>query len=392
MPTASVPRKSPRAPKICHHKNTGQAYVNLAGHRHYLGRFADPAAHEKGHRLIAEYLANGNRLRVEPKQVTIVELIAAYTAHVEATYKRPDGSPSQRSIDNISLAMVFPKSVYGATRAVEFGPLALRACIAHWVNSGLRRTTVNKRLGDLKRCFKWATSMEMIPPSVYQALSTVEGLRHGRCTAKESRIVTAVPEAHVFALRDHVARPVWGLIMLQWFTGARSGEVLNLRRCDIDTEGEVWRAKIAIHKTTLKGKTRTLYFGPQAQAILTEAFEGKSPFEPLFSPKEAERERYAACKSHGHHNRPPKPRKSDRTLRDAYCTDTYRRAIAEACKKAEIPQWHPHQLRHACATRIEQEFGLAAAACWLGHADVSITRTYAKLDQDQAVHLARKVG
>lgn len=147
MPTASPSRKSPRAPKICHHKSTGQAYVHLAGHRHYLGRFADPTSHEKGHRLIAEYLANGNRLRVEPKLVTIVELIAAYTAHVEATYKRPDGSPSQRSIDNISLAMVFPKSVYGATRAIEFGPLALRACIAHWVNSGLRRTTVNKRLG-----------------------------------------------------------------------------------------------------------------------------------------------------------------------------------------------------------------------------------------------------
>ena len=234
---SNAPKKSPRSPKISRHQ-TGQAYVCLGGHRHYLGRYDESAAHEKGHRLIAEFLANGKRLRVEPQAVTVTELIAAYLIHVEDTYRRHDGTVNRDTVANITLALDTAKEFYGTARVVEFGPLALRACVNAWVASGKRRTTVNKRLGDLKRLFKWGVSMEMIPPAVFHGLSTVEGLRHGRCTAKESRVVVAVAESHVLALQSHVARPVWGLIRLQWLSGARSGEILKLRRCDIDTTGD----------------------------------------------------------------------------------------------------------------------------------------------------------
>jgi len=68
-------KKSPRSPKISRHQ-TGQADVCLGGHRHYLGWYDESAAHEKGHRLIAEFPANGRRLRVEPQAVKVTELIA----------------------------------------------------------------------------------------------------------------------------------------------------------------------------------------------------------------------------------------------------------------------------------------------------------------------------
>ena len=369
MPTA----KSHRNPKIGRHAS-GQAYVQLSGHRHYLGRYDDPGAHEKGHRLISEWLANGRRIKVEPRAVTVTEIIAAYIAHAESVYRRPDGTPSKIGTSNILLALAVPKQYYGSARAVDFGPLALRACLNHWIAAGLRRTTCNKRLGDLKRAFKWAASMELIPVSTYQALLTVEGLRHGRCTAKESRVVTAVAEAHVFAIQDHVARPVWGLVQLQWYTGARSGEILKLRRCDIDCAGEIWSARIAQHKTALRGKARILYFGHNAQAVLREFFVGKSPFEFLFSPKDAEAERRAEMHAQrttplSCGNRPGTNRKETPAVSPGghYTSDSYRKAVTRACKSAGVPEWHPHQLRHSAATRIEKEFGLAAAACWLGH-------------------------
>ena len=47
------------------------------------------------------------------------------------------------------------------------------------------RATLNAHIGRVKRTFKWAASNELIPVSVFTALSTVEGLRRGR---------TAVPE------------------------------------------------------------------------------------------------------------------------------------------------------------------------------------------------------
>lgn len=187
--TAKNPR---RIPKVCKHRATGRAYVRLEGRCIYLGPHTDPKSLERGHRLIAEWLANGGRLRVAPEAVTLTEICAAYIEHVEGTFRRADGTPSAESIRNVGLALAVPRRFYGTAPAVEFGPLALRACIAQWVAAGLRRTTVNKRLGDVKRAFKWAVSMEMLPPSTFQALSTVEGLRHGRCNAKESRVVSPV--------------------------------------------------------------------------------------------------------------------------------------------------------------------------------------------------------
>lgn len=387
MPTSV----SPRTPKICKH-HSGQAYVTLSGHRHYLGKHDDPAAHEKGHRLIAEWLANGKRLRVEPRAVTVTEVIAAYLDHCDIYYRRPDGAPSERTIGNIELALAIPKQLYGSTRAVEFGPLALRACRDKWIAEGLRRTTINKRTGDLKRCFKWAVSHEMIPPAVYQGLASVEGLRKGRTEAKESRIVGAVAEAHVFALEGHVSRQVFGLIRLQLYSGARSGEILTLRRCDIDTTGDVWKVSLAHHKTAHKSKARTLYFGDRAQVILREFFVGKSPFEYLFSPKDAERERHAECEVHRRPNQKRNPKLTDRALGDHYTSDSYRKAVLRGCLDADVPTWHPHQLRHACATKLEREFGLAAAAVFLGHSHIDTTKIYAQLDATQALGLARKVG
>lgn len=385
------PSKSPRTPKICTHQ-TGQAYVTLGGHRFYLGPHADPASHEKGHRLIAEWLANGKRVRVEPQLVTVTEIVAAYLEHAEVYYRRPNGEPSERTQGNIRLALAVPKALYGNARAVAFGPLALRACRDKWIAQGLRRTTINARVQAVKQAFRWAVSCEMVPPTVYQGLAAVEGLRKGRSAAKESRVVTAVAESHVFALEGHVSRQVFGLIRLQLYSGARSGEILKLRRCDIDTSGEVWVARLELHKTAHKSKPRTLCFGPQAQAVLKEFFVGKSPFEYLFSPKDAERERYDACEVHRRPNQKPDPVETDRTLGDHYTADSYRKAVLRGCKSANVPIWHPHQLRHTCATKLEREFGLAAAAVFLGHAHMDTTKGYAALDAAQAVALARKVG
>jgi len=387
MPVSKSPRT--RIPKIGKHAS-GQAFIRLGGRMHYLGDYNSPTSHEKGFRLAAEFAANGNRLRVDPTAITLVELIDAYLDHCEKTYTRADGTPA--CTNNIVLALRDPKALYGSCPAVAFGPLALRVCLDRWERSGLRRSTCNKRLGDTKRLFKWATSREMIPVTAYQALCTVEGLRQGRCSAKESRIVNAVSEADVLTIQPHVSRTVFGMAMLQWFTGARSGEILKLRRCDINTQTDQWTAKISDHKNALKGKERVLVFGENSKRILREFFVGKSPFEYLFDPRDSERERHAACKGHRRPDQIPNEKKTKRTIGNHYTADSYRRAIERGCKKAGITPWHPHQIRHAAAMRVEEEFGLAGAAVWLGHADVSITRTYAKLRESQAIEIAQKVG
>lgn len=110
------------------------------------GLTGDPAAHTKGHRLIAEWLSNGRRLRVEPQAVTVCEVVTAYLKHAESYYRRPDGRPSTKTLDNQRLALTTVNQLYGVVRAVEFGPLALRACRDHWKSKGLGRTSINMRV------------------------------------------------------------------------------------------------------------------------------------------------------------------------------------------------------------------------------------------------------
>ena len=239
----------------------------------------------------------------------------------------------------------------------------------------------------------------MIPPATLAALQAVEGLHKGRSRAKESRIVTSVPEAHIEAVKPYVSRQVWGLIQVQLLTGARSGEVLKLRRADLDVSGMIWTSTIRDHKTAHHGKDRTLYFGERAQAVLREFFPGKGPWDYLFSPKDADQEyrkrKHAArvtplsCGNKPGSNQTDTP---ERTPGDYYTADSYRKAIGRACKAAGVPDWHPHRLRHTAATVIRKELGLEAAQVWLGHSRADVTQVYAEVDRARALAIAEHMG
>ena len=138
-------------------------------------------------------------------------------------------------------------------------------------------------------------------------------------------------------MRPHVSAPVWALIQLQLLTGARSGELVVLRPCDLDRSAPVWIYRPAEHKTSHHGHERVVYLGPQAQDVL-RPFLLRWPEEFCFSPAEDEEAR---------RGQPDRPRRPGRLPRERYDADSYGNAIRRACKKAKVPHWHPHQLRHA---------------------------------------------
>ena len=81
-----------------------------------------------------------------------------------------------------------------------------------------------------------------------------------------------------------------------------------------------------------------------------------------------------------------------RPKRERYDRDGYRRAIEYGIKKAVVPHWHPHQLRHLCATRVRAEFGLDSAQVILGHQSASITETYAEANRAKAIKVIGVIG
>lgn len=184
-------KKPPRTPKFRHHKASGQGFVELNGHRHYLGRFDLPETAEAYHRLVAEWIANGRSLPVVQDVITIMEVLARYLDHAKARYRTSDNEPS-REHDNFRRALRPVRRLYGNTKAVEFGPRALRTIRQLFIEAGNRRSGINSQVRRIKAVFKWAVGEQLVPPHIYGALCAVEGLKQGHPGVLEPQRVLPV--------------------------------------------------------------------------------------------------------------------------------------------------------------------------------------------------------
>ena len=337
-----------------------------------------------------------------PADMSINELLLAYLTHAQQYYVK-DGEETSE-VDSIRQALRFMKDLYGTTPARNFGPLALkvvrRAMIDHKITrkckhktvvlaQGLSRGNINKQIARIKRLFSWAVENELVPPATYQALAEVAGLRKGRTEAREKPPVLAVPQTWIDVTLPFLPPMVADMVRVQLLCGARPGELVILRPCDIDMSGPIWEYRPTRHKTEHHERDRIISFGPQAQAILKPYFP-LSTTGYLFSPLESERRR-----NEGRRKRPfdGEPWKVGSWIPgNHYDVASYRRAIRRACTRAGIPVWAPNQLRHAAGTNYRKAFGLETAQAILGHAELGTTQVYAEVDRELAREAARKMG
>lgn len=147
-------------------------------------------------------------------------------------------------------------------------------------------TNINFRRLKCYRIFKWAVGEELVASSVYHGLQAVQGLRRGRSGARETRPVRPVSDADIEAVLPFVAPAVAAMVRIQRLTGMRSGELVLMRACDIDTSGEVWLYTPAEHKNSWRNLPKVIPLGPKAQAILGPLIK-PDPMVYLFSPKDA---------------------------------------------------------------------------------------------------------
>ena len=394
-----MPRnRTPRTPKLRHHKASGNAVVTLDGKDFYLGKHGTPESREQYDRLIATWLAAGRRLPDDDDapQLTVVEIIRRYLKHA-ARYYVKDGKPTSE-MHLVVWAMRPLKALYARLPAEKFGPLALKSVRESQIERGLCRGDVNRVIGHIRRMFRWATENELIPPNVYHGLQAVAGLRKNRSEARETDPVTPVHETLVDAIRGKVSRQVWAMVELERLTGMRPGEVVTIRGCDLDMGGRLWVYTPNSHKTEHHGHIRTIHLGPQAQEVVKPFLTGDAAAH-LFSPRDAEAERrerlHANRKtplSYGNGPGTNRTRKPKRQPQDHYEVVSYRRAIHRACDAAGVPRWSPNRLRHNAATRLRKEYGLEAARVVLGHHSAAVTELYAEIDAAKAADIMLKSG
>jgi len=351
--------------------------------------------------------------------LTITELLAAYWRFAERHYRKNGRPTGQVRIIQDSIRPL--RQLYGTQLAGHFGCRELKAVRSAMQATGrLCRTEINRRIGVIRRVFRWGVSESIVPAGVMHSLRELLPLQRGRCEAHEAKPVTSVSDTVVEATIPFLPPVLQDVVRIQRLTGCRPGEVLQMRPADIDRTSEVWMFRPVSHKTEHHGKARLILLGPKAQVILTP-YLLRPQTSNCFSPAESESQRKRALRAN--RKSPVQPSQVDRRKvspkklpRDYYDRHAYGHAIRRAVETAnrvrlkellqrlgrpasrdeaeavKLPHWHPNQLRHAAATEIRSAAGLDVAAAVLGHSRPDTTLIYAGQDFTKAASIMRIIG
>jgi integrase len=341
---------------------------------------------------------------------TVAELWAAFRPHAETHYRRPDGSSTREaSFFALSMRPVLDRCADEPADAFR-GP-ELKRVREDMVAAGLCRRTVNKRVGRVRRVFRWGVSEGLVDPATLTALESVADLRAGRTAAPDHDEVAPADPAVVAATLPRLpCEQLRTMARLQLLTGMRPGEVCGLRPRDVVRDGTLrlgkrvvtlrpgsWAAVVPAkmaHARTLKVQVYLL--GPAARALLAP-WLARDPDAYLFSPAEAHAARMAALRAA--RKTPVQPSQADRTVRAPrrrpgghYTSSSYAHAVARACEAAGVPHWSPHQLRHTVAGAVDAAFGLEDTARVLGHASPDVTIGYVARDLERVAAIMEEIG
>lgn len=430
-------------------KRGDRAFVLIAGKRIYLGAWNSPESREAYEREVAQWLANGRKAAPEPELVPaparstkadpatggtcVVEVIEAFWKHAKSYYRHEDGTPTGVVERTIRYALRPLRLLYADLPADDFGTAALARLRNYMVEEGLARRVVNDRVDVVKRMFRWAESQQLVARGTYHNLATLEPLKPGRTLAPERDAVEPVAWEHVEATLPHLPDTLRAMVLLQWKTGMRPGEVVAIREADIDKSADDWIYRPRQHKSKHRGKRREVPLLAEARAILGPFLGAKREFLFVASGHKAKAVRYttstyaqavrrgaAAASAPGRHEAilaaiPANVRDffENKIRRLAAHLNAKRLALlveriatrkqldgeklaklavaALNAHKDTVPAWSPNQLRHAAATRIANAHRIEDAQLVLGHADMRTTARYVKPDLQRAIDAMRKL-
>jgi integrase len=373
------------APALRRHAK-GQAVVDVTlpgGDRKtlYLGDHGSKEAAAEYER-VCKVLKENNGVYNPPRsdQLSVNELLVEYVAHLEDEYRDPE-SPTgfTTTVHDRKYTLRFVKKTVGLLPASKLDAVAALAIRKAMVNHGIVRVQVNKRVGHLKALLKWAVLNKLVHPGQLAEVQAIPPLKPGRQGVTESKKRVPAPAAHVEAVVPHLSPALRAAVTVLRYSGARPGEVLSMRPADIDTtDPGRWAYRPKRHKTSYRGKTRTVPLGPKCIEAIRPWLAGCGPEDFIFSPRRSEEarsaERAARRKtplypSHAERNRKVREA-STRELGERFDAGSFSRAIKRAAKKARLPSFVPYQLRHLRATELRERHGSEHAKAVLGHSDL----------------------
>lgn len=376
-----MPRPVVFPPTITHHKHSGQARVRVGGRDVYLGPWESEESRTRYTALLAEMTAAPEKPDKNIHEnirapLLVCEILARWVIHARSYY-----SERGREREQFRLALRPLERKFGMTPAREFDAdrleeLQTAMLDGSWMDEadrkhprapktgGWSRAVVNARIKRVRTVWRWAERKKLVAPGSWAALVAVPPVLANRPGARDSQRAKTTDMGEVKAVCRHLAPVVRALLLVQFWTGMRSGEVREMRASDVQ-EGTY---KPRRHKTDYRGHPRSVELGTRAMAVLrpwlAAALEA-GPDAAVF----------------------PSPKTGDCWTRDGYA-----HAIRRAALAAGLPHFHAYLCRGATRMRVSKALGDEAARSVLGHRHLSTTLGYGTRDEELAKEAARRLG
>lgn len=326
---------------ICHADGVGRIYWR-GQFRQLPGLYQSPESLAEFHRLCAIVSATGDLPTSQVSaSLTVAELVERFLAHARRDYSKDSKEPLYLEYASRELVGLF-----GPVAADQIRPAELRAVRAAMLASVCRKTA-NRRTTQIVRIFRWGVQEGIIDVGTWKALESVDPIQPGREGSIDYEPIGPVSDEHFRVVAESVSPIMRDAMTVHRATGMRSGELLSMSPSQVDMSGPDWLYHPVHHKTKKRQKDRIVGIPRDVVPILLERMPA-SPESPFFPIK----------------------------------VNSYYNAVKRACEKAKIPQWHPHQLRHALATDVKTICGEEAAATLLSVSSEKTARVYARVTDE----------
>ena len=364
-PQANAPRSPPKLKK----HSGGQAFARWmeGGKRHqkWFGAWGS----ERARAAYAEFLrawatgVSASRPVVGSNAITsIAVLIERWLDYAKERYVKFARQTSEYHVCRAASNVV--GTSFAAMSTEAFGIDQLETARREMVRKGWSRITVNRYTARIVSMFGWGVPRKLVSTEAHYALQQLEPLAPGSTTAPERVSVRSVPPEHIDAVlsgdnlhKNPERRAVLAsMVRVQLLTGMRPGELCAMRSEHLDRSGPEWKYTVpaVANKNFHREKPRVVWIGPRTQQIL----------EPLLLAA-GEGTVFAFARK----GRAANPRPVARL--------EFSRLIAQACARAGVPHWHPHQLRHNKATDVKRLYESDdAAARAIGTSEDVAARIY----------------
>ncbi|WP_436717763.1 hypothetical protein U8335_13855 [Roseiconus lacunae] len=209
---------------------SGQARVFLNREAYYLGAYDSPESYARYHNPLAIYNANGQKMSddVPTHQIDLPLTIGCLTAEFrENLQSRYANNKHERR--RFSSLCTLLEDEYGDLTLHAFGPIKLADVRDLFVASGNCRSYVNQQTRNIVRIFKFGVSRELVTAGQLKAMESLESLRRGQTTAKESVPRSPVNLGDVRSTVAHLSPTLKAMVRVQDSNGYAVGRGLVAR-------------------------------------------------------------------------------------------------------------------------------------------------------------------